>query len=170
MLCGLRDVDFVGLKRSIHEAPLAGRRHGEHREVHVRSGNQHRRRSSTQRRHQGLVQGLRHHHRPPSMMVNPRCPGSTNAPHSSACSWSFLKCGQRSERHVGETTRHRRRRQRGSVDAPGVAHAPLPQGGHANHRQHHARFRTSRVGRPDSFRRRSARRSDRRARKLWRIP
>jgi hypothetical protein len=41
--------------------------HGEHRNLHLRGEDQHRRYSSPEGRHQGLVQGLRHHHRSPPL-------------------------------------------------------------------------------------------------------
>ena len=57
----------MGLKRSLHEAPMTRIAHGEHREVHMRGEHQHRWHPSTKRRHQGLVPSLRDRHDPSAL-------------------------------------------------------------------------------------------------------
>jgi hypothetical protein len=58
----------MGLKRSIHEAPMARLVYGEHREVHMRGEHQHRWHPSTKGRCQGLVPSLWHHYGSPPIM------------------------------------------------------------------------------------------------------
>ena len=67
MFCGVSIHHHMGLKRSLHEAPMTRIAHGEHREVHMRGEHQHRWHSSTKRRHQGLVPSLRVRHNPPPL-------------------------------------------------------------------------------------------------------
>ena len=62
MFCGVSIHHHMGLKRSLHEAPMTRIAHGEHREVHMRGEHQHRWHPSTKRRHQGLVPSLRDRH------------------------------------------------------------------------------------------------------------
>jgi hypothetical protein len=57
----------MGLKRSIHEAPMARLAHGEHRKVHMRSEHQHRWHPSAKGRRQGLVPSLWYHYGPPPL-------------------------------------------------------------------------------------------------------
>lgn len=67
MFCGVSIHHHMGLKRSLHEAPMARIAHGEHREVHMRGEHQHRWHSSTKGRHQGLVPSLRVCHDPSAL-------------------------------------------------------------------------------------------------------
>ena len=67
MFCGVSIHHHMGLKRSLHEAPMTRIGHGEHREVHMRGEHQHRWHSSTKGRHQGLVPSLRVRHDPSSL-------------------------------------------------------------------------------------------------------
>ena len=57
----------MGLKRSIHEAPMARLAHGEHRKVHMRGEHQHRWHPSAKGRRQGLVPSLWYHYGPPPL-------------------------------------------------------------------------------------------------------